>query len=89
MDTATTIRFCDLVIGLANFVELLAFALPIAGLLAIGLIAASRYVNHRLTAARHAPAQDPARLRASRLSQFAKAPRHPQPKPDTALIAAT
>lgn len=85
MDTATTIRFCDLVIGLANFVELLALALPFAGLLAIGLIAASRRLNRPHDIAGRAPAKEPSRIPAPRL---AKAPPHTQPKSDKALIAA-
>ncbi|OQZ06140.1 MAG: hypothetical protein B6D36_06530 [Planctomycetes bacterium UTPLA1] len=88
MDTATTIRFCDLVIGLTNFVELLAFALPIAGLLACGLIATSRHVNRRLDDARHASGLRTSRIPASRASQVAAPTRHRQPKPGTALTIA-
>ncbi len=88
MDTATTIRFCDLVIGLVNFVEFLAFALPIAGLLACGLILTSRCLNRRLKSAGHALARKSSRIRDTRSPRLPVPPRRRQPKPDTALIAA-
>lgn len=88
MDTATTIRFCDLVIALVNFVEFLAFTLPVVGLLACGLFATSRYINRRLAAARHASGQESLRIPAFRTPRFHVPPRRRQPKPDTALIVA-
>jgi len=84
MDTATTIRFCDLVIGLVNYVEFLAFALPIAGLLASSLIVTSR----RLKNAGHAIARKSSQNLAARKPRFPVPARRRQPRPHTALIVA-
>ena len=57
METRTTIRFCDIVIGIVNFLEFLAFTLPIVGPLACGLILTSRNVNWQGTPERPGPRQ--------------------------------
>lgn len=88
MNPPATLQACDLVIALVNFVESLAVPLPVAGLLACGLIAASRHTNRQQDNARRASAKAPSRFPVSQLSQLAQSPRHPQPKPGTALIIA-
>lgn len=80
MDAATTIRFSELIIGLVNFAEFLAFALPVTGLIACGLILTSRHINRQQDNTGRAPAKAPSRIPATC---------HPQPKPVSALIVAT